>query len=388
MIREFRGNSPFFSMILVICYFLAATMVTSMHHSSRGNRSHISGAHSRIHPSHYNPASSAPRCRTFEDLGNIPWTKKTTTFYNLGFPLIKDICGFHHSHNSHGGMGIEKKIETSKLLLGCEVVKRRHWPRGISNATKNGVGVSTILVDPPCIDDGGASSGVFTINAVFAILFQRGYKVRIRNWSPGFNNVFPKATVDAAMNDTTRWDAFLAKKSNTAPNPFLDVTNYVAFQVEIGTVYLLEPAQNGKPEKPEPPEIITSPHGRHFRWIIGYHHPSTHKWYQSDKHHCIGANFHLGEGLHCASSSVVMVPMFSFHQEASLTPENPLERLKLKKNIVLIDGDAKEFNANEIARRLQELGMTGICTAYLKTSFLNFFLSFNVFNPFYVKNDE
>lgn len=291
---------------------------------------------------------SLERCRSIEDLNNIPWTKQTTTFYNLGYPLIKDLCprGTHTGHHNYR----DNRLNSDRVYLGCDLIKRRHWSKSISNATKRGQDISAILVDPPCIDDGGASSGVFTVNAVFSFLFNRGYNVRVRNWSPGLNNSFSKETVHAAMLDSSRWLTFLDQKG---PNPFDDVEDYVAFQGSVGTQYYMKPQ----------PDITSYANGsgysRHLRWMIGSHHVSTHKHYQSNKHHCVGGNFFVGEGLHCPSSSIIALPMFPFHLQQSLDPVDPGERLKQKENIILLDNDAVEYSAAEIEAALKAMGIPG-----------------------------
>lgn len=312
-------------------------------------------------------AVTPSRCRTFEDFGKIPWLKKTTTFYNLGYPLYRDLCQHsRHLHQYHG----------SSRLINCDIhhtsaansrstrKRHEHLNRHISNSTKIGPMASTILVDPPCVDDGGASSGVFTLNALFNILFVRGYKVRMRNFSPSFNKTFHPEAVARATEDSMQWLAHLANPKIVA-SPFHNVTNYISFQGSFGVLYYMKPRQ---------PEVSQIPHIRDFRWMIGYQKPSTHVFYQSAKHHCIGGNFFLGEGLYCSSSSVILVPMFPFHHNASLSPADPSERLKLKQNIVLVDNDAGDFNLKEIQQRLVKQGIKG-------TSQISRYLYIYIYDP-------
>ena len=151
----------------------------------------------------------------------------------------------------------------------------------------------------------------------------------------------------------------------TWPQPFSSVIDYINLQVEVG------------PAQPNYREIIDSPYGRHFRWIVGYSAPGLTPVYVSSMHHCIGANFHLGEGHHCSSSSVIMVPMFPFHHEKSSTQISEVHRFNLKKNVVVIDADAN-INFAAIQEHLHNMGLVGI--NYLIYIFFRMEVAASIFN--------
>ena len=67
---------------------------------------------------------------------------------------------------------------------------------------------------------------------------------------------------------------------------------------------------------------------------------------------CIGANFHLGEGMRCASPSVISVPMFGFHLRSS-----SLFKPTAKENIILVDNDSG-IDAVKLEDDLKSLGIS------------------------------
>lgn len=284
------------------------------------------------------------RCRSFDDFENIPWLRKNSTFYNLGFPLLRSLCPPHFNNHRKSD---RREFDNACQKMSLEKMSSK-YSNAISNATKFGPYTSTILVDPPFIDDGSATSGVFTMNAVFAILYKLGYNVRIRNWSPGLSPLFPVSVVSVAMNSSNRWQSFITGESKT--NPFADVGDHISFQGSVGINSYMKPQL----------EITSNPFVRDFRWILGLHHKASHEHYQSDRYHCIGANFFLGEGLQCSSSSVIACPMFPFHLKESSSSVNRQDRVSLKENIVLLDSDAKEFDAAKMQRDLRSKGIQDV----------------------------
>lgn len=282
------------------------------------------------------------RCRSMDQLGELPWTLNTSTFYNFGIPLIASLCPTMDPI-------ISKMIE-------CRTIEDIVWQRSSFSEVRSGPDASTMLIDPPCDDDGGASSGVFVINAMYPILLQLGYKTRIRNWSQGLNGLFSPEVVASALNDSIQWNRFLNKTQSS--NPFADVQDYISFQVEVGLNYW----KNGQPD------IVETSHSRELRWIIGHQRRATDPLYAAPKGHCIGANFFLSEGMHCAGSGVIMCPMFPIHTTESRRYMARLQsdpgffwQSKVSKNIVLIDNDAgAHISYARLGFDLQRLGLKNV----------------------------
>ena len=77
--------------------------------------------------------------------------------------------------------------------------------------------------------------------------------------------------------------------------------------------------------------------------------------------------------------------MFPFHQEASIIPADPADRLKLKENVVLIDSDAMEYSAADLQAALRERGVIGMLTNILICIYLyKMYFIFN-FIPFFLQ---
>jgi hypothetical protein len=272
--------------------------------------------------------SSLERCRPSSDFSRIPWTLQTSTFHNLGYPLVHSLC-------KDGGLvqGVD--------ILGCKDIQDITWSHESEHSTRFGNGTSTIIVDPPLVDDEGESSGVFVINAIYYILYDLGYHPLVRTWSHNIKGHFSNEANELAAKTSEAWEKYIQVGSE---NPLQNVRNYISFQTEVGVEFY------GSTAKLKP--VNDSPFGRVFRWIIGYHKKNRFEQYEfkSEETHCLGGNHHLGEGLFCSSAGVIACPMFPFHHEKSraVTADN---RKSLKHNTVLVDSDALPVIA---ADRLEE----------------------------------
>jgi hypothetical protein len=263
------------------------------------------------------------RCRTKEDFDRIPWLDRTSTFHNLGRPLIASLC-----------TAIKSDLDWYSRL-GCKSIENVTWEKDVHFNCKNGSESSMIVVDPHMSDTVSASSGVFVFHGIYAIFHKLGFKVGVRHWAQNLNNLFSKEVHTDAQLYSTQWDKY---NEGQGVNPFKAELSYISFQCEIGLqLYDEDVLSNGFPLK----DINDSPFGRAFRWIIGYHDKFLSGRYQVKikERHCSGANHFLGEGMHCSNAEVIGCPMFPLHHEKSrdVTEYN---RPALKQNIVLADGDA------------------------------------------------
>jgi len=271
------------------------------------------------------------RCRTTADLGRIPWFLPNSTFHNLGYPLVKSLC---QQTTDDGAL--------SRALDCVPVNQMNHLHESVPEL-RHGEKSSTVIIDPHCQQsDKVPSSGAFVINAMFQILLDLGYKPASRHWSDSMNNLFPDYAAAVAMNFSHQFEAYEQKRG---PNPFKDVPNYIALQIEV-------PYEQGKSVP-----INDSPYGRTFRWIVGLHFNNRHPDYafSAPTAHCAGANHFLGRGMICSTSGVIPCPQYDFHQtqSRSVTAEN---RRELKKNIILFDNDQAEIDYIDLGRDIKLLG--------------------------------
>ena len=271
------------------------------------------------------------RCRTTDDLGRIPWFLPNSTFHNLGFPLVRTLCETVSHSNS------------STYPLDCAYVKYIDFLHESIQDLRFGNRSSTVIVDPHKIQAlNVASSGPYVIMAMFEILYGLGYNPSVRHWSGSMSEMFPADVAAAATEISRRYDAFVQGKGE---NPFANTFNHIMLQVEVPFNFVASIPAN------------PSPYGRTFKWIIGFHFPHRNSFYQpSDPTaHCTGANFHLGRGRMCSTSSVIPCPQYDYHRTRSfeVTPEN---RKSLKKNIILLDDDQAEVNLERLKADVIKLG--------------------------------
>ena len=259
----------------------------------------------------------ARRCRSTADFARIPWLLNTSTFHNLGYPLIHSLCNANTM----------VKNSTESELLGCKFVAPVVWDHTVDMSTRSCPLCSTIIVDPHGMDEMGATSGVFVMNAMYAQFYELGYLCGVRHWSLKLQEMFSDAVNSAAVKSSSAWDNFITTGKD---NPYQHVEDYITVQPEVGMVIS---------DWNKPPN--ESPYFRGFRLSMGLHESSAYHFYQNkaDQTHCLGMNHYLGEGLFCSSSGVIGCPMMAFHLKKSqrVTPQT---RLKLKENLVLIDNDA------------------------------------------------
>eukprot|EP00598_Pedospumella_elongata_P004898 CAMPEP_0184980062 /NCGR_PEP_ID=MMETSP1098-20130426/10092_1 /TAXON_ID=89044 /ORGANISM="Spumella elongata, Strain CCAP 955/1" /LENGTH=779 /DNA_ID=CAMNT_0027503419 /DNA_START=421 /DNA_END=2760 /DNA_ORIENTATION=+ len=187
--------------------------------------------------------------------------------------------------------------------------------------------------------------------AMFEILYGLQYKPAVRYWTDSMGGMFPPDVSAAASDISHRYDAFRQGKGE---NPFANTPNHVLLQIEVPYGFVASVPVN------------PSPYARTFRWIIGFHYSHKHAMYQpSDPtSHCTGANFHLGRGRMCTTSSVVPCPQYDFHRTRSfeLTPEN---RNATKKNIILFDDDQAEVDMERLKADVMKLGGLDDLQVYL-----------------------
>ena len=275
--------------------------------------------------------SHKKRCRTTDDLGRIPWFLPNSTFHNLGFPLIRTLCGVSNHHSNTFEMQMCSSAKNIRYLYDSE------------QDLRSGIRSSTIIVEPHQIDKINApSSGSYVIMAMFEKLLDLGYDPAVRHWSESMNGLFPNSVATAATEISTSYDLYTRGRGE---NPFATTPSYIMLQIEVPHKF-----SNTVP-------VNTSPYGRTFKWIIGLHFSHNHAMYQSSDPtaHCIGGNFFLGRGRMCTNSGVITCPQYEFHQIRSkeVTPSN---RKKVKKNIILLDNDQEEINGEELRIAVMKLG--------------------------------
>ena len=268
------------------------------------------------------------RCRTTDDLGRIPWFLPNSTFHNFGFPLTRTLCDVTNITGS--------QFEE----LGCLRAMGIHYLYESVQELRSGNRSSTIIVDPHVMHGlHVASSGVYVILAMFEILYDLGYNPSVRHWSEAMNTMFPDHVAAAATAISRKYQAY---EQNKGENPFMNTSNHILMQCE-------QPF-NVKTNVP----VNASPYTRTFKWIIGLHYGHKDRYYQwSDPTaHCSGANFHLGRGRMCSTSSVIPCPQYQFHRKLSLevTPET---RKALKKNVILVDTESKYEHPDIDVERLK-----------------------------------
>eukprot|EP00598_Pedospumella_elongata_P014669 CAMPEP_0184987948 /NCGR_PEP_ID=MMETSP1098-20130426/22686_1 /TAXON_ID=89044 /ORGANISM="Spumella elongata, Strain CCAP 955/1" /LENGTH=395 /DNA_ID=CAMNT_0027512579 /DNA_START=362 /DNA_END=1545 /DNA_ORIENTATION=- len=178
--------------------------------------------------------------------------------------------------------------------------------------------------------------------AMFEILYGLGYNPSVRHWSGSMSEMFPADVAAAATEISSRYDVFVQGKGE---NPFANTFNHIMLQVEVPFKFAASIPVN------------SSPYGRTFKWIIGFHYQHRHSFYKpSDPTgHCTGANFYLGRGRMCSTSSVIPCPQYDYHRTRSyeVMPEN---RKSLKKNIILLDDDQEEMNLERLKADVMKLG--------------------------------
>ena len=271
------------------------------------------------------------RCRTTDDLGRIPWFLPNTTFHNFGFPLIRTLCGATAPQSSQ-----YRAIE-------CSHAKHIDYLYESVRELRTGNLSSTIIVDPHMMQTMNvASSGSYVIMAMFEILFDLGYNTAVRHWSEPMNGMFPAHVAEAAMKISRKYQAYA---KGEAENPFANIPNHVLLQIE-------QP-YNIKASIP----ANTSPYARTYKWIIGFHYGHKDPYYKNSDPtaHCTGANFHLGRGRMCSTSSVIPCPQYDFHRTRSyeVTPES---RKVTKKNIILFDDDQELVDMERLKADVMKLG--------------------------------
>jgi len=275
--------------------------------------------------------SHKKRCRTTDDLGRIPWFLPNSTFHNFGFPLIRTLCDGSTQHSS-----------TFEMLM-CKSAKQIKYLYESEPDLRSGIRSSTIIVEPHQIDKINApSSGSYVIMAMFEKLFDLGYNAAVRHWSQSMNGLFPPSVATAATEISTSYDLYAR---GIGDNPFATTPTYIMLQIEVPHKF-----SNTVP-------VNTSPYGRTFKWIIGLHYSHNHAMYQASDPtaHCIGGNFFLGRGRMCTNSGVISCPQYEFHQVRS-KEVTPINRMKLKKNIILLDNDQEEINGEELRVDVMKLG--------------------------------
>ncbi len=271
------------------------------------------------------------RCRTTDDLGRIPWFLPNSTFHNLGFPLIRTLCD------------AASQLNNITFSLDCTSLKSMAFLHESIQELRTGNRSSTIIVDPHKIQAlNVASSGPYVIMAMFEILYGLNYNPAVRHWSSSMSEMFPENVAAAATEFSRRYDVFIQGKGE---NPFANTLNHIMLQVEVPFNFVASIPVN------------PSPYGRTYKWIIGFHFPHRNSFYKpSDPTaHCTGANFHLGRGRMCSTSSVIPCPQYDYHRTRSyeVTPEN---RNKLKKNIILLDDDQAEVDMERLKVDVIKLG--------------------------------
>lgn len=290
----------------------------------------------------YTLAADRRRCRSLNHFGEIPPLLNSSTFYNLGHPLISKLC--------------QESVNDQLLhdTVGCLAVRKRVWPVKCTDSARSGSGSSAIVIDPHVIAVRGhtSSAGVYVINALYPKLYELGYSPKVRYWSNELNDHFENSTSQIASNQSQLWDHY---ELGNADNPYIAIDNYILLQTEASNFFTqsIRTISN----------ISESAHGRVFQWMIGLQHSSAHSFYASkvDEAHCLGANHFLGEGLYCSSASVISCPMFPFHRTESRAV-NDKTRKALKQNIVLIDSDimGNEISVERLQNALIALGVSDV----------------------------
>ena len=269
---------------------------------------------------------ASDRCRNLDDFGSIPSLQISSPFYNLGFPLIRNLC-------------IDETRKDIESYLSCEIVSKHRYKPKAPKTIKNDN--SVIFVDSNIPDALLSKSEGLLMCSVFHQLFKLHYKVRALFWPPNCYYRFPEATNQTAVKDALAWNNFVR---TGAIDPFADVQNFIAFRITF---------TSSNKEFSLTKDMASN---RVITWLVENRHSSTNNALSFDNSHCIGASLSLAESspsADCSTSGVIAPATLSSHRKRA-----KLSRVALKQNVVLVDNAClSRVDPKDLKARLNALGL-------------------------------